>query len=651
MTAYVYAKIFSFMSIAQLIGLLIIFALVGVSLALFYRYKLWKKGQAKVENMLSLKLLFSIPKRYFVDLHHIVMRDAYIAWTHIMVAGGTVLALLFLVLIYVLGFKFNFLSAILLFSLAMVLFGACFVLWRRINRPKRLSAGKWNIVPWALFAFAGGLLVAVLGNLKIIEPIAYQIQLFSLIFVTAGLAELSLAGVFNRPFKHILIGSLNLAFHPRQDRFSKADTISAALKPVNFESEQPGKEPGTRSIKDFAWNQLLNFDACIECGKCQQACPAFVAEQPLNPKKLIQDLVASMEGRASIGYAGSSTPGLKDLPAGTKYSTDQSIVGSTINNDTIWSCTSCRACVYECPMMIEHVDAIVDLRRNLTMVQGELPQKSFEALENLRHVGNPAGNNPAQRANWGIDLKIPVLGENGINSTDILLFSGQGAYELRNQNTIRNLAQLLNKAQVNFAILGNKEIDCGDLARRLGDEALFQEIARRNINMLSSYKFNSILTADPHIYNILKNEYPDFSGNYKVYHHTEYLLQLFNQEKLTISNKISHEKITFHDPCYLGRYNGLTKAPRELLKLVCDDFVEMKLSAMRSRCCGWGGGAAYSDIPGKRRIPDIRMKDVQETKAEKVAVACPNCMTMLEGVVEPHPQVTDIVELVTQAVK
>ena len=638
------------MSISQIIGILMLVAIAGISLAIIYRGMLWSKGRSM--KLPYFKLLFTIPKRYFVDLHHIVMRDSYIAYTHVLVAGGTLAALTLLFVTYLLGFRHWLLSILLLAALVTVLIGACFVLWRRIKRPKRLSAGKWNMVPVALFALSGGLLLPVLSDAGIVEGFHYQVQLAALVLAAGGIVELTFAGVLNRPFKHIFIGSFNLAFHPRQDRFQK-DNISAALKPIDslgsLDSLGSTKEQiGVKTIKDFAWNRLLNFDACVECGKCENACPAFAAEQPLNPKKLIQDLVASMEGRASIGYAGSPTPNIEPLQAGTKYAADEAIVGSTIQADTLWSCTSCRACVYECPMMVEHVDAIVDLRRNLTMEQGALPQKSFEALENLRHTDNPDGNNPEQRANWAIDLNVPILEPGG--STDVLLYAGQGAYELRNQNTLRNLAQLLKKAQVNFAILGNREIDTGDLARRLGDEALFQEMAQRSIAILDSVNFKSIITADPHIYNILKNEYPDYGGNYQVYHHTEYLLQLFNEGKLKVTKKNAGVKITYHDPCYLGRYNGVTDAPRELLRFITDDFSDMERSAMRSRCCGWGGGAAYSDVPGKRRIPDMRMDDVRETKAEIVAVACPNCMTMLEGVVEPKPKVSDIVELVSAAV-
>lgn len=645
------------MSSSQAITWLLVFAFVGLTVALAYRITLWRKGQGKgpdLSYLSGLGLLLRIPKRYFVDLHHIVIRDSYMAYTHILVAGGTIVVFVLLLGGYLFAPNNYILTWLLTWglkiSLLLVLCGASLVLARRIffarKGIKRLSGGKWNFVPVALFALVLGLGLLILnsGQSKLFYPYTTQVQFAALFVASLSMFELFWAGVFNRPFKHIFVGSLNLAFHPRQERFSSPDRIAADLAPLDLNQGQLG----VRTIQDFAWNRLLNFDSCVECGKCEAACPAFAAEQPLNPKKLIQDLVASLEARAAIGYAGSPTPIIEALAKGETYSAEEPIVGSSIQADTLWSCTSCRACVYECPMMVEHVDAIVDLRRNLTMRKGELPVKSFAALENLRHTDNPDGNNPHHRVNWSVDLQVPQLAEG--DETDVLLWAGQAAFELRNQNTLRHLVTLLNKAGVKFALLGNQELDSGDLARRLGDEVLFEDLAQRNILLLGKINFNSIVTADPHVYNILHNEYPAYGGNYEVYHHTEYLLKLIQEGKLNLSPKRSNEKMTFHDPCYLARYNGITQAPRELLNLIGIDFVEMERSAMKSRCCGWGGGAAYSDIAGKRRIPDMRMDDVREVAAEKLVVACPNCMTMLEGVVEPRPKVMDIVEVLSEAV-
>ena len=472
---------------------------------------------------------------------------------------------------------------------------------------------------------------------------------YTLAFVAAlGLFEMTYSGLFNHPFKHIFTGSLNLAFHPRQGRFYKEDgkgQSATALKPL----EQG--ETGVRSIKDFLWNRLLNFDACVECGRCEAACPAFAAEQPLNPKKFIQDLVASMEGSSAIGYAGSGTPGLEESGDAVTYDPQDSITQTSVAEDTLWSCTTCRACVYECPMFIEHIDAIVDLRRDLTLRQGRLPEQSFAVLENLRNTDNPEGNDPAQRANWALDLDLRVL-EAG-DATSLLLYVGQAAYELRNQNTLRLFARLLQQAELDFGILGNAELDTGDLARRLGDEALFRSLAHRNMEKLRQVSFDRIVTTDPHIYHSLKNEYSAYGTNYEVVHHTELLLELIEEGKLKVdksSQGRDDSQLSYHDPCYLGRYNGIIDAPRALLKKLNLNFVEMERSGMRSRCCGWGGGAAYSDIAGKKRIPDMRMEDAREKKVEQLVVACPNCMTMLEGVVEPRPQVLDIVEVVSRSV-
>ncbi len=304
-------------------------------------------------------------------------------------------------------------------------------------------------------------------------------------------------------------------------------------------------------------------------------------------------------------------------------------------------------------MMIEHVDAIVDIRRDLTMRRGNIPEATAEVLENLRQTENLGGHDPKQRANWSIDIGVRVLKDG--DKTDVLFWPGEAAFELKHQKTLRLVAQLLQKAEVSFAIPDLREVDIGDFARRVGEEALFQSMVAKNIKLLDNYDFNKIITADPHVYHSLKKEYPAYGGNYEVFHHTEFLLQLLDENKLTVKNKISDRTYTYHDPCYLGRYNGLVDAPRELLAKTTENVIEMKKSGMRSRCCGWGGGAAFSDIPGKRRIPDMRMEDAIQTQADTLVVSCPNCMTMLDGVVSNTsgslPEVVDIAEVTARAVE
>ncbi|MEI8610220.1 (Fe-S)-binding protein [Enterovibrio sp. Hal110] len=228
-----------------------------------------------------------------------------------------------------------------------------------------------------------------------------------------------------------------------------------------------------------------------------------------------------------------------------------------------------------------------------------------------------------------------------VGRADVLLWAGDGAFDLAYQRTLRAVVALLRQAKVNFAILGNEELDSGDLARRLGDEATFQRLANANVNTLNKYSFETIVTPDPHAFHVLKNEYGDFGGDYQVMHHTEFLAELVKTNKLTLTEAKTQD-VTYHDPCYLGRYNGGYDAPRYLLTAMGFTLNEMERSGFRSRCCGGGGGAPITDIPGEHRIADMRMDDARETGADLVAVACPQCAVMLEGVVMPRPEVKDV---------
>jgi Fe-S oxidoreductase len=297
-------------------------------------------------------------------------------------------------------------------------------------------------------------------------------------------------------------------------------------------------------------------------------------------------------------------------------------------------------------MFIEHVDAVVGLRRWLTLERGETPAKAAEALDELRATDNPGGADPARRLDWAADLGLPVLDEAG--ACEVLLWLGDAAFELAGQRTLRALVTLLRRAEVDFAVLGTAELDCGDVARRLGDEATFRDLARRNIAALARRDFRIIVSADPHAFNVLMNEYPALGGSYDVRHHATYLAELVAAGRLE-PGRWRGGAVTYHDPCYLGRYNGEVAAPRALLAALGAEVREMARAGLVARCCGGGGGAALTDVPGARRIPDMRMDDARETGAAVVAVACPNCRTMLEGVVGPRPEVMDLAELLVEA--
>jgi len=619
----------------HLLTLLFWLGVAALAWGLFRRSRLWAAGQSAPFAWGSLA---TIPKRYFVDLHHVVAREPYIANAHIATAGGAVAALGLVALNYGLALYLPALDWAITACAAVMLVGVYFVWLRRRASPARLSRGPWMRLPYTLGAFAAGLLLLTVVPTSVA---AGAFALLALVLVLIGAAELALGIGAGGPMKHAVAGLLHLAFHPRPERFE--GERSTALKPLNLDQKQFGIEKPS----DFRWNQLLGFDACVQCGKCEAACPAFASGQPLNPKKLVQDLVAGFSSTSDAHYTGSPYPG---MPVGQHSGTPATpILPGLIAPETIWSCTTCRACVEECPMLIEHVDAIVGVRRYQTLALGNVPTQAAVALENLRTTETAGGYSRAARYDWAIDLDIRELqpGE----SVEYLLIAGEGAYDMRYQRTLRALVKVLKAAKVDFAILGEAERDCGDTARRLGDEATFRDLAQRTIETLARYNFRHILTADPHTLHCLRNEYPALGGNFNVVHHTSLLAELTRSKRLKLRTSGKHPQITYHDPCYLGRYNGETEAPRAVLRTLGIEAREMERSGKRGRCCGGGGGAPLTDIPGKRRIPDIRMEDARAVGAEVVAVACPGCTAMLEGVVAPRPEVLDIAELVAAAVE
>jgi Fe-S oxidoreductase len=619
----------------SLAGQLLLVGLGAFALAGVARSRRWfRGGPARVDILAG---LLAVPGRYLVDVHDAVARDRFAAWMHVPTAAGFVLVVLLGFLVLVLGLETIALRYALAIAAGVLGVGALVVAWRRRHRPGRLSRGGFVRLPGALVACAGVFGLSALG----LPDGPGLAQVLIAIAGAWGVTEAIGLGPFG-PMRHALAGALHLAFHPRPARFG-AERPDVALAPLDLALPKLGVE----TPRDFPWNRLLGFDACVQCGRCEEACPAFAAGQPLNPKKLIQDLVLGTERVEATdkGYSGSPHPG---RPIGqARGGIDRPVIGELVHPDTLWSCTTCRACVHECPMMIEHVDAVIELRRFQTLERGAVPSKAAAMLEELRATDNQGGRDPATRLDWAADLRLPVLAEGG--ATDVLLWLGEAAFDLRGQRTLRALVGLLRRAGVEFAVLGAAELDCGDLARRLGDEATFQDLARRTIEALATRRFARIVTADPHALNALRNDYPALGGTYSVVHHTALLAELVAAGRLAVARPLA-ETITYHDPCYLGRYNGEVEAPRRLLGALASDVREMERHGLRSLCCGGGGGAPLADVPGKRRIPDLRMDQARATGAATVAVACPNCALMLEGVVGPRPRVADVAELLAEAV-
>jgi Fe-S oxidoreductase len=622
------------------------------------RAALWRAGRPAP---VAWSGLLAIPKRYFVDLHHVVAREPAVARAHVAVAGGALACLALVAVNDGLRLRLVALDIALVACAALMLGGAVMMALRR-RQPAvaaRVSRGPWNRLPLTLGVGAVGIGALAATALWHAQIAPWWAALCALA-LGAGAAELALGVGLAGPMKHAVAGLLHLGLHPRPERFRPqpvgpaAQRPAVALKPVVLMRELPG----VAKPADLPWNRLLSFDACVQCGKCEAACPAYAAGQPLNPKKLVQDLVTGMAGGSDARYHGNPYPG-QDVGrhAGAP---DQPVVPGLIEAETLWSCTTCRACVQACPMLIEHVDLVVDLRRNLTLVGGTVPNKGGEVLAALRETDTQGRFPLAARYHWAADLGLPVAEPQ--QAVDWLLLAGEAGFDMRGQKTLRALVQCTKAAGIVPAVLGAAETDCGDVARRLGDEAGFQRLARQLIATLSSRPAANIVTADPHLLHALRNEYPLIDaawaqrlaeGRIRVWHHTELLDDLLAREKLrpAAASGVPAPTVTLHDPCYLGRYNGQVEAPRRALKAIGIKVVEMERSGMNARCCGGGGGAPTTDIPGQRRIPDIRMDDARATGAGIVAVACPQCTAMLEGVVGQRPEVLDVAELVARAVE
>lgn len=631
------------LAIAAALGLASLLGMLG----LVWRSRGWRRGRPGTVSLLA--GLRQLPRRYLVDLHAVVDRDKASSRMHVMVAGGMVATLLLLAIAastaLVTGTVPTWLGLAMLAASLLVIAGGVAARLRRC-RPRtaqrRLSNRWWRVLGPSLGLLGLAVTLELATHLFGTSDQGFGgVDALAALLALPGLLALASIG-WGGPLKHAAAGALYLAAHPRPERFE--GRISSGLRPP---AEDAGF--GAARASDLPWTRLLSADACVECGRCEAACPAFAAGMPLNPKALIRGVLES-SGVAVTAYAGSPHPGggtssTVGRPGAASPAAADAIVPNFIRPETLWACTTCRACVEACPMFIEHVDTVIDLRRDVSMRRGEVPGKGAAALVELREADEPGGRDLAHRFDWAFDLELPVLAEG--ESTDVLLWVGDGAYQPRSQTTLRALARLLKRAGLQVAVLGPLERDCGDLARRLGDEVSFARLARANVETLSRRRFKRIVTADPHVLHCLRNEYPAFGGHYEVIHHTALLADLIATRRLDVAPL--GRKLTYHDPCYLARYNGETEPARLALRGIGITVVEMQRAGREARCCGAGGGAAFTDIPGERRIPDMRMDDAEATEAEAVVVACPNCMNML-GTTNRMP-VLDLAELVEEALR
>lgn len=426
-----------------------------------------------------------------------------------------------------------------------------------------------------------------------------------------------------------------------------------ALKPIEKMEEK--ETYGKQRIEDFTWKQLLDLYSCSECGRCSDNCPAHLTGKTLSPKFLMIDMKHHMQ---EVGYAGGIKPG--DDAEGLKNADGtprKKLVDEVIVPDVYWSCTTCRACQEFCPVLNEHIDKLIDIRRYKVLMEGDFPPEAQTALRNMETNSNPWGVGLSERANWAEGLNVPILSEmENPKEIEYLYFAGCAAsFDDPNKKVARNFVNLLKEAGVKFGYLGVEEQCCFETARRIGNEYLFQEMAKANIEALKNYGVKKILTACPHCFNTLKNEYPQFGADFEVIHHTEFLAKLVLEGKLKPKETIN-ETYAVHDSCYLGRHNDIYDAPRQILKAIPGiKLVEMDRNHKWAMCCGAGGGRMWMEEHQGVRVNNVRTEAALKTGANGVATACPYCQTMFdEGIKnfekEENFKLADVATLLAKSV-
>nr|WP_255573233.1 (Fe-S)-binding protein [Anoxybacillus sp. ST4] len=566
------------------------------------------------------------------------------------------------------------------------------VLWAFYRRYiEKLVRLKRDLKAGLVLIFIGGLMLSVLfGNgmgriwhnegTSWSEPVASAIALAfgwvgetgaAVLFFVAWWVHLLILLTFlvyvpQSKHAHLIAGPINVFF----SRLTRPK-----LEKINFEDETQ-ESFGVGKIEDFKQTQLIDLYACVECGRCTNMCPATGTGKMLSPMDLILKLRdhltekgAAITSKApwvpTFAFANTKGNQLAFMAQGMQEQAATielpNLIGDVITEEEIWACTTCRNCEDQCPVMNEHVDKIIDLRRYLVLTEGKLNPDAQRAMTNIERQGNPWGLNRKEKENWRElreDVRIPTVKEMqkaGEEFEYLFWVGSMGSFDNRSQKIALAFARLLNEAGVKFAILGNKEKNSGDTPRRLGNEFLFQELATANISEFEKAGVKKIVTIDPHAYNTFKNEYPDFGFEAEVYHHTELLAKLVAEGRLVPKYEVN-EVVTFHDSCYLGRYNDVYDAPRQILKAIPGvKLVEMARHRETGMCCGAGGGLMWMEETTGTRINVARTEQALEVNPTVISSGCPYCLTMLsDGTkakeVEEKVGTYDVAELLEKAV-
>jgi Fe-S oxidoreductase len=530
-----------------------------------------------------------------------------------------------------------------------------------LYRGAQINTG---VFPYAHGAFAS----QIVGHW--LHPLGYGVN--SVLEVVFLLGQLAVVLVFlvivvYSKHLHIFLAPVNVLFSRRPDGLRALEPMRSNGKVLDFEEADPDTDTfGLGKIEDFTWKGLLDMATCTECGRCQSQCPAWATGKPLSPKQVILDLRDHAFAKAPYLLA-SSDEEREKLPDAVKAEAERPLVGTkdangVIDPDVLWSCTNCGACVEECPVDIEHIDHIDGMRRHQVLIESAFPVEAAGMLKNLENKGDPWGMGGARRAEWmtELDFEVPVVDSKIEEGVEYLFWVGcAGALEDRARKTTKAIATLLHTAGVKFAVLGPAETCTGDPARRIGNEFVFSMLAQQNIETLNEAAPKTIVASCPHCFNTLANEYPQLGGNYEVIHHTQLLARLVAEGKLKPAGRVE-EKLTYHDPCFLGRHNKVYTPPREILEAVPGvQATEMHRCKERGFCCGAGGARMWMEERIGKRINTERIEEALALSPDTISTACPYCLVMLgdavsakksSGEAKETLEVVDVAQLLVRSV-
>jgi Fe-S oxidoreductase len=609
-----------------------------------------------------------------------LMREPVAGSLHVMIFWGF-LALSLVVIESILEglfghFSFSFLGgaySVITFSqeifCLLVMLGVIGSLWRRfITKVKRLQVDAHGskdaamILAWIFLIVTSTLMqnAARIGMNVYEAGWNYPVSSFLATAVGFGYTQGTYLAEAFFWWGHIVLVLAFLNYLPYSKHFHVLSSVpnvffsslkpKGALTPINLQDETLTKF-GVGDIEDLTWKQLLDGYTCTECGRCESVCPANLTGKPLSPRKIIVDTRRRTAEKSPLMLAGT----LEQHPE----TAEKTLLDNYITEDELWSCTTCMACVNECPVMIEHVDEIIDLRRGLVLNESRFPPELKTVFDNLERNYTPWGFSHSTRADWAEGLNIPKMAEVGdAKNVDVLFWVGcAGSYDARYQKVSIAFSKLMQHAGISFAILGTEEKCNGDAARRMGNEYLAQTMMTENIDTLNRYNVKKIVATCPHCFHSLAKEYPQFGGKFDVVHHTDFLNQLVEEGKITIAaEQKKTETVTYHDSCYLARYNDVTETPRSTLEATGAQLVEMPRTKDKGLCCGAGGGQMWMEEHHGKRINIERTEEALSTGASTIASACPFCMTMMNDGVKAKEaaetvQVKDVAEILWEAVQ